>query len=70
MAKQSDLAQQLNDLVTQLSKVNTEITGKISDLEAELANQDNVSPGLQAAFDALKPSVQALDDIVPDVPTA
>lgn len=67
MGTQADLAAQLAALSDQLVKAKGEIVAKIADLETAIGNQDNVSPELQAAFDALKPAAQALDDIVPDV---
>lgn len=71
MATQNELAQQLTDLASQISKIGTETSAtlqKVADLEAALSNQDNVSPELQAAFDALKQQVQKVDDLVPDAP--
>lgn len=62
-----EAVQAINDIGTQLSKANTEITGKISDLENAINNQDNVSPEVTAALESLKSSSQKLDDIVPDV---
>lgn len=72
MAKQSELAQQLNDLGVQIGKISQESTAtlqKVTELEEALANQDNVSPELQTAFDNLKEQVQKVDDLVPDSPT-
>lgn len=63
-----ELAQGLADLGTQLAKVNTEITGKLKDLEDAIANADNVPDSVVTAFNALKPAVQTLDDLVPDAP--
>lgn len=68
MATQAELAQQLTDLGTQVQKIGTETQGliaKIAVLEAAiLANP--VTAELQAAFDAVKLQVQAVDDAVPD----
>jgi len=69
MAKQSELAQELAAITAQIAKIGTEVTAtlqKVADLEAALANQDAVSPELQAAFDALKTQVTVVDDLIPD----
>ena len=66
VATQQELTQQVNDLSVQLTKVFGEITKKIADLETALANQSNVTPELQSAFDSLKAIGQTLDDVVPD----
>lgn len=68
MTTQTELAQGLEALQAQTDKARAEVLGKIADLEAALGNADSVSPEVQAAFDALKGSVQAVDDIVPDAP--
>lgn len=71
MSTQAEIAQGLTTLTAQVAKVGAESTKtlqKVTDLEAALANQDNVSPELQSAFDALKAQVQAVDDLIPDVP--
>lgn len=65
-----ELAKGLSDLNTQLGKVNTEITGKIADLEKAIKDADNVPQTVVDAFNLLKPATQALDDIVPDAPVA
>ena len=67
MANQTQAAEQLAELGTQLEKANTEIQAKIAELVAVAANGE-VSPALQAAIDALVPAAQQLDDIVPDAP--
>lgn len=66
---QTELAQALTDLGTQLTKASAEITGKIADLEAAISNAGSTTPEVDAALAALKVSGQALDDIVPDAPT-
>lgn len=69
MSTQQELATQLNEITAQVSKIGTETTAlvqKVADLEAALANQSNVTPELQAAFDALKAQVTVVDDLVPD----
>lgn len=73
MTTQTELAQQLAGITTQLDKIATESSAtlqKVADLEAALANSGNVTPELQAAFDALKAQVQIVDDLVPDAPAA
>lgn len=64
MAKQQELAQQLNEVNATLQtvgagveKIGTETTtllAKIADLETQIGNLDDVSPELQSAFDAVK----------------
>lgn len=71
MSTQTEIAQALTDLTAQVVKIGAESTAtlqKVADLEAALANQDNVSPALQSAFDALKAQVQTVDDLIPDAP--
>lgn len=71
MAEQSELAAQLQEVTAQVAKISTETAAtlqKVTDLEAALDAADDVSPEVQAAFDALKSQVQQLDDQVPDVP--
>jgi len=67
---QDELAQQLTDIVNQNEKARQEVLAKIADLEAALATAGAVSPAVQDAVSALKASVQANDDIVPDAPVA
>lgn len=72
MANQADLAAGMQSLTEQVTKIGVETAAtlqKVADLEAALANADNVSPEVQAAFDALKAQVQKTDDLVPDQPT-
>lgn len=71
MAKQSDLAQEMATITAQVAKIGEESKAtlqKVADLEAALASQDNVTPELQAAFDALKSQVTVVDDLIPDAP--
>ena len=67
--EQSELAEQLTALQTQTEKAKAEIISKIADLEGALDAADDVTPEVQAAFDALKASVKGVDDIVADAPT-
>jgi len=61
-----ELAQGLTDLKTQTDKARAEVVQKIADLEAAIANAGNTTPEVDAAIEALKASVQATDDVVPD----
>jgi ABC-type transporter Mla subunit MlaD len=67
--EQSEFAQKLNELKDQAAKAKAEIIKKIEDLGTALDAADDVTPEVQAAFDALKTEVQGVDDIVPDAPT-
>lgn len=69
MSTQAEIAEQLNQTTDQLQKIGNESAAtlqKVKELEEALANQSNVTPELQAAFDALKAQVQTVDDLVPD----
>ena len=66
MTTQTELAQQITDLTAQNEKARAEVLAKIADMQAALDAAGNVDPAVLAAFDALKASVQADDDIVPD----
>ena len=73
MSTQTELAAQVQAISAQVSKIGEEskvTLQKVIDLETALANQDNVSPELQAAVDALKKQVQVVDDLVADAPPA
>lgn len=66
------IAEAFTALAEQSNKSFAEITAKIAEsaaafdaLSAQLADRD-LTPEEQAAFDAAKASMQALDDIVPD----
>jgi len=63
-----ELAQGLTDLKAQTDKARAEVVKKIADLEAAIANAGNTTPEVDAALTALKESVQASDDVVPDAP--
>ena len=67
--EQSELAAQLAALKDQTAKAKAEIVKKIEDLGTALEAADDVTPEVQAAFDALKAEVQGVDDIVADAPT-
>lgn len=71
MATQAELAAQLNDLGVELGKIGTEtqtLLDKIEELGKIIAAGGDVTPELQAAFDAVKSQAQAVDDKVPDAP--
>lgn len=73
MSTQQEIADGLAGLTSQVAKIGEEskvTLQKVIDLEAALANQDNVSPALQTAFDALKAQVTVVDELIPDAPTA
>jgi uncharacterized protein YoxC len=64
---QKQLAQDIQGLTTQVTKVFAEV----SDIKTKLDNvgnnlPDDVSPELQSAFDELKAQVQKVDDLIPD----
>lgn len=67
--KQSELAADMRELAAKLVKIGTESTAtlaKVTALEEQLANADDVSPELQQAFDDLKGQAQSVDDLVQD----
>ena len=71
MTTQAELASQLNDVTALVTKIGTEtqsLLDKITALEAALANAANVTPEVQAAFDALKAQAGVVDGLVPDAP--
>lgn len=63
---QTELAQQITDLTAQNEKARAEVLAKIADMQAALDAAGSVDPTVLEAFAALKASVQADDDIVPD----
>lgn len=68
-------ADEINAITAQVAKIGTETTAtlaKVAELEEALANAGEISPEVQAAFDALKAQVQVVDDLVvdPAAPTA
>jgi predicted nucleic acid-binding Zn-ribbon protein len=67
MASNAELQQSLTDLGNQLDKAKGEIVQKISDLEAAVAAGGGSTPEVDAALEALKGKVQALDDLHADV---
>ena len=73
MATVAELTKQINDVTTELAKVQTETTTlltKIDDLNAIIASGNfPVPPELQAAADALTAQAKVVDDLVPDAPT-
>lgn len=71
MSAQTDAADKLKGLKTQLTKVSEELTAKIQALtDAANNNSGSIDPALQTAIDDLQPIVDALDAIVPDAPPA
>lgn len=67
MTKVSDLYAQLVAIDNQLTKAQTEILGKIQELQDALQNVA-LPADAEQAFTDLKTATQALDNIVPDVP--
>lgn len=71
MSTQAELAAQLDELGVQLEKIAAEtqsLLDKIDELGAIIAAGGNVTPELQAAFDAVRAQAQVVDDKVPDAP--
>lgn len=64
------LADDLNAVKDQLVKAQSEIVGKINDLELALAAAGTDSPAVTDAVIALKGVAQSLDDVVADAPVA
>lgn len=72
MLTQEQLVQGLNEVSAQVNKIKGESSAtlqKVSDLEAALNNQGNVSPAVEDAFNALKAQVQVVDDLIADTTT-
>jgi septal ring factor EnvC (AmiA/AmiB activator) len=73
MATQAEVTAQLTATQAQVAKIGVEtrtLLEKITELQAAIDNQNNVSPELQAAADALAAQVKVVDDLVPDSPPA
>lgn len=66
MTTQAELALQIAALTEQNERARAEVLAKIADMQAAIDAAANVDPAVLEAFDALKVSVQADDDIVPD----
>jgi predicted transcriptional regulator len=72
LMNQAELAAQLTEIGAQIAKIGEESAAtllKVTELEEALENAGDVTPEVQAAFDALKAQVQVVDDLVPDAPT-
>lgn len=65
MLSQKDAAVKIDGLTTQLGKISTEVQA----LKDALANQENVSPEVEAALGRLEAAVTGVDDLNPDAPT-
>jgi len=72
---QAELAEGLLAIQTQVGKVATEqsdrfdaLSQTIAELEAIIAAGADATPAVVAALDAVKTSLQALDDTIPDAP--
>jgi len=69
MATQAEAAAQLTAVNERLAKIGGEtqaLTEKIVELQAVLADQNQVSPELQAAIDAVVARAESVDSLVPD----
>jgi len=66
MTTQAELALQIADLTTQNEKARAEVLAKIAAMQEAIDAAGSVDPAVLEAFAALKASVQADDDIVPD----
>lgn len=66
MATQAEVAAALVALKDQVTKVGTEVSGKLDELAAAIAAQGNASPEVEAALADLTTAVQAVDDLVAD----
>lgn len=70
---QTELATQLAEITTTVNRIGEETKTtltKVTELETALANQDNVTAEVQAAFDALKAQVTVVDELIPNAPSA
>jgi hypothetical protein len=70
MATQAELANDLRNVTTQITKIGVETAKtlqKVIDLEELLANGGNTTPEVDEALAALKAQAQLTDDLVPDV---
>jgi fructose-1,6-bisphosphatase len=70
MTTQAELGQKLDALTTQVTKIKTEVTGKLSELATAIENQGNVSPEVQEKLDALSAAVAGVDGLIDDAPAA
>lgn len=66
MATQAQVAADLVALTDQVTKIKSEVTGKLQELADAIAAQGTASPEVEAALAGLKAEVQAVDDLVVD----
>lgn len=69
MATQKDVTAQINQLGNVVAKIGNETSAlqqKVKDLQDAAANQDNASPELVAAVEAVAAQLKVVDDLVPD----
>jgi len=65
MAKLNELAEQLNQITTQLEKARVEVVERVNALVAALEDV-GLPAEAEAALEALKAKAQELDDLNPD----
>ena len=70
MAKQTEIIEKLNTQATELSKVKLEVLNSLDQLKTAVDAQDNASPELVAAVEAIGVSVQSIDNLIPDATTS
>jgi len=69
MATQSELVDKVNGLIAKVQKIAGETSKSlelIETLKSALENQENASPELIAAVEALEQQLNVVDDLVPD----
>jgi hypothetical protein len=62
----AELAQALSDLAAQTDKAKAEVVAKVAELEAAIVAAGQTDAAVDAALEALKASVQGVDDLNPD----
>jgi hypothetical protein len=63
---QAELAAEMSNLAAQTTKAQAEVVAKLASLEQAVSDAGNATPEVLAALDALKSSVQSVDDLNPD----
>lgn len=70
MLSQTDLAKKLDSLTQQVTKIKTEVSGKLAELADAIANSGTVSQEVQDKLDALTTALAGVDNLVDDAPAA